>query len=192
VARELVRFAKSRPVLVLTHDLVLLSLLLGIAEKESVECTCSAIRRGSKTAGHISEGTPWDGQKVKQRLGVLKNALPILEKEAADRPEKYETEIRHFYGRLRDTWERAVEEVLLKNAVTRFAPQIKTQSLKGLQNVTETQLATLDMGMTRASSWVSGHDHAEALAATPPSPDEARADLAQLEKWVSEVRAAVS
>ena len=43
--------------------------------------------------------------------------------------------------------------------------------------------------MTKASSWVQGHDHAPELGAVPPQPDEARLDLAQLENWVREINA---
>lgn len=187
VARQLVLISKRRPILVFTHDLVFLWMLQEYADEEKAIYICRAIRRGSQTAGFITDEAPWDGQKVKQRIGVLKTVLTQLEKEAVADPERYESGIRVFYGRLRDTWERAVEEVLLQGAIRRFAPEIKTQSLRKLHRVTPQQLATLEAGMTKSSAWLQGHDHPPELGAIPPAPDEAKADLGQLETWVRDI-----
>jgi energy-coupling factor transporter ATP-binding protein EcfA2 len=189
VARQVVLISKRRPVLVFTHDLVFLWLLQEHADEEAATYVARSIRRGGQTAGFIADEAPWDGQKVKQRIGALKSKLVHLEKQATADPERYESDIRLFYGRLRDTWERAVEETLLQGAIRRFSPEIKTQSLRKLHRLTPEQLGTLEAGMTKASNWVQGHDHAPELGAVPPLPEEARLDLAQLEDWVRDINA---
>ncbi len=114
---------------------------------------------------------------------------PVLRVEgrAEDRP-RYETEVRTFYDRLRTTWERAVEEVLFNDAIRRFGKEVQTQRLKNLHRLTEQHLADLDAGMTRASEWIQGHDHAADLALPIPEPHEVAADLDTLEQWVKTVR----
>ena len=186
VARQLVQLAQARPVVVLTHDLAFLWLLDSTADK-IVDVTHRTIRRGAKTPGHVSDDPPWDGLRVSKRIGLLKQALVKLTKLHENDPDLYEVQIRLFYGRLRDSWERAVEEVLLQGAVKRFAPQIKTQSLRKLHRISEEQLVALEAGMTKTSAWIVGHDHAAELGTTVPLPEEALDDLKQLEEWVAGV-----
>ena len=98
VARQVVMISKHRPVLVFTHDLVFLWLLQEHADEENAAYVTRSIRRGGQTAGFIADEAPWDGQKVKQRIGVLKTRLVQLEAEAMVDPERYESDIRVFTG----------------------------------------------------------------------------------------------
>lgn len=188
VARRIVEIAKSRPVLVFTHDFVFLLLLQRTADKRVVPVQPRYFRRDGTRAGLIVEDWPWDGQTVKTRLGALKQMAQDFPKLATtDRP-RYETEVRVFYDRLRTTWERAVEEVLFNDAIRRFGKEVQTQRLKNLHRLTEQHLIDLDAGMARTSEWIQGHDHAADLALPVPEPHEAVADLDALERWVKELR----
>jgi hypothetical protein len=111
-----------------------------------------------------------------------------LKKLATTNRSQYEYDIRDFYGRLRDTWERAVEDHLFNGAILRFGTGVKTQSLAHLHRVTEQQLNNMEEGMSKTSKWLRGHDQAAALALPVPEPIEAEADLASLEKWVAEMK----
>lgn len=188
VARRIVEIAKTRPVMVFTHDFVFLLLLQRMSEKRSVPIHPRYFRRDGQQAGLITEDWPWDGQTVSTRIGALKQTVQGFPNLAAtDRP-KYEEEVRSFYDRLRTTWERAVEEVLFNGAIRRFGKEVQTQRLKNLHRLTEQQLIDLDAGMTRTSEWIQGHDHAADLALPVPEPEEAVADLEALEQWVKSVR----
>ncbi len=188
VARRIVEIAKHRPVLVFTHDFVFLLLLQRTSEKYGGSIHPRYFRHDGQKAGLIADEWPWDGQTVKMRLGVLNRMIegfPTLA--VTDRP-KYEEDVRIFYDRLRTTWERAVEEILFNDAIRRFGTEVQTKRLKNLHRLTEQQLLALDAGMTRASEWVQGHDHAAGLALPVPTPVEASADLDALDRWVKEVR----
>ena len=69
---------------------------------------------------------------VSKRLGVLRNELQtagaILRK--GDRA-AYEQKAECIYKRLRQTWERAVEEVLLNRVLVRFGDAVETQRPEG-------------------------------------------------------------
>lgn len=188
VARQLGAIATARPVVVFTHDLVFLWMLQEAAEKVQVGCTHWSIIRTSRSPGHVYAEPPWDGLNLKRRIGILKDATARLTKVAERDPLAYEAQVRILYGRLRSSWERAVEELLLQGAIMRFSPEIKTQSLKKLHRITDEQLAALDEGMTKASSWIEGHDHAAGLGASVPPPNEVIEDVLKLEEWASGVR----
>lgn len=188
VARRIVEIAKTRPVLVFTHDFVFLLLLQRTADRSSVPVAPRYFRRDGTRAGLVVEDWPWDGQTVKARLGALKQAAQGFQKlTTTDRPQ-YEADVRTFYDRLRTTWERAVEEVLFNDAIRRFGKEVQTQRLKNLHRLTEKHLLDLEAGMTRTSEWIQGHDHAADLGSSVPEPHEALADLQALDQWVKDVR----
>jgi energy-coupling factor transporter ATP-binding protein EcfA2 len=188
VARRIVEIAKTRPVLVFTHDFVFLLLLQRTADNRSVPVQPRYFRRDGTRAGLVVEDWPWDGQSVKTRLGSLKQTSQGFPKLATEDRPRYEKEVRDFYDALRTTWERAVEEVLFNDAIRRFGKEVQTQRLKNLHRLTQQHLIDLDAGMTRASDWVQGHDHAPDLALPVPEPHEAAADLDALDGWVRDVR----
>ncbi|GAI17142.1 unnamed protein product, partial [marine sediment metagenome] len=65
--------------------------------------------------------------KVSTRIGCLKDLFQTAKTTYRRQgSEAYEPEARRIYGRLRETWERAVEEVLLNSVVTRFDHIIHT------------------------------------------------------------------
>jgi hypothetical protein len=177
-------------VAVFTHDLVFLWMLSEAAGERDVEVAPRYFRRDSTGAGLVSEEWPWDGTKVPVRIAALRADLPSLKALAAtDRP-RYEALARDYYGKLRETWERAVEEVLFNGALKRFSQQVQTLRLRNLHRITQTQMETFEKGMTKTSSWIRGHDHAAALTVPIPEPPELEADLNTLDAWVKEVKTA--
>jgi hypothetical protein len=128
--------------------------------------------------------------KVKQRIGVLKNLYQEAEKlsRTADR-ERYEKEAVYIYGRLREAWERAVEEVLLAGTVERYRRSIQTQQVGLLSEIKPEECAAVEAGMTKSSRWLAGHDKAGAENPRVPEPDELKADIEALEAFVQAVNA---
>jgi hypothetical protein len=61
-----------------------------------------------------------------------------------------------IYERLRQSWERAVEEVLLNEVIVRFGDGVSTQRLKPLTDITEADVQSVDTEMSYCSSFV--HD----------------------------------
>jgi hypothetical protein len=174
--------------LVFTHDLAFLWMLHDTAEVADAPLTPRYLRRDARGPGLITDEWPWDGLTVKSRAGTLKQALVQLKKlDANDRP-AYEVGVRLLYGRLRDTWERSVEELLFNSAVRRFNPEVQTLRLRNLHRITEAQMDTFMAGMTKASQWIQGHDHATLLALPLPDYEEVSADFATFEQWMEEIR----
>jgi ABC-type hemin transport system ATPase subunit len=189
VATQVVALSERRPVVVFTHDLVFLTMLLGAAAAAGIEVHHQQLRRTSSAAGLVSADVPWDGQNVRARSRALKNMIAPFRKLEETDPAQYEVQVRMFYPKLRQCWERGVEEVLFYNAVQRFSRAVQTERLKNLHRVTEDHCRTLRDGMTKTSTWT-GHDHAAALALPLPTAAEVEADLQMFIDWEQSVRKA--
>lgn len=191
VAASIVEIASQRPVIVFTHDLVFMQELQTAATDKNVSIDGRHVWR-RKDAGIITNDWPWDGLKVKNRLHELELRLPRLKELYEADPQKYDAGVRDFYDKLRTIWELAVEERLFNGAVHRYQREVKTQYLSKLHKIEENHIKRLEAGMTKASKWIEGHDHAAAIADPVPDPDELRRDLEELRSWSKEVRKLVN
>lgn len=188
VARRLVQEAKSRQVIVFTHDVVFLLLLKQFAEQQGVAQLDQHVRQLSKGAGVCAEELPWVAMPVRKKIGYLKNEWQAADKLFRDDHQAaYEKEGRYLYGLLREAWERALEEVLLGGIVERFRPGVKTQHICTIADITAEDCRTVDTAMTKCSKWLPGHDQAAAAHAPVPEPPELRADIEALENWVATI-----
>ena len=144
IARRLVAEAKTRQVIVFTHDLLFLRLLLDESEKQGVACenqyvrregvkpefvrlTCRGLQCPSRSASESSKS--FRKRQIKHIQRVCKEA--------------YESSAREIYGFLREAWERAITEVLLYDVVERYRPSIETKKLRFLHDITKKKTATL-------------------------------------------------
>ncbi len=187
IAGRLVEIAKSRQVIIFTHDIAFFLRLLNLAENEQVTVDQNYMLSNGGSPGMIYSELPWIAQRVNARIGSLRKDLDALMKtEKTNDPDRYERDVKNWYGRLRDTWERAVEERLLKGVVERFAPGIQTQKLKRL-DITPDLLLQIERGMTNSSQWL--HDAAAGL--NPKLPDTARAkkDLEDIDAFAAKCKA---
>jgi len=177
VASRLVVEAKERQVIIFTHDIVFLLELEQQAKEQKVELLTQTVFRSERSAGLSSKEVPWDAKSTKSRVGYLKQMFQDLEKLHKDKKmDEYSHHLQVFYGLLRQTWERAIEEVLLNQSVLRFRQGIET---KRLNTVTiETQdIEDIEKGMTKCSKWMAGHDKAPAVGSTQLLPKEIKEDL---------------
>ncbi len=189
VARRLVQEAKTRQVIVFTHDVVFLLLLKQFAEEQSVEQLDQHVRQLSKGAGVCAEELPWVAMPIKKKIGYLKNEWQAADKLFRDGHQAaYEKEATYLYGLLREAWERALEEVLLAGIVERFRPGVQTQHIGTIADITAQDCETLDTAMTKCSKWLPGHDQAPAARAPVPDPAELKTDIEALENWVGAIR----
>jgi energy-coupling factor transporter ATP-binding protein EcfA2 len=188
VARRLVKEAKTRQVIVFTHDVVFLLFLKQFSE-DFVEQVDQHIRQLSTGAGVCEEELPWVALPVRRKIGQLKNACQGADKLFRDgHQDAYEKEAKHLYGLLREAWERALEEVLLCGIVERFRPSVQTQQIAMVADITQEDCQAVEAAMTKCSRWLPGHDQAAAARAPVPEPAELKGDIEVLENWVAAIR----
>jgi hypothetical protein len=187
VARLLADTAKQRQVVVFTHDIVFLVLLTKYGRKTGVTLKECSLHRGGPRHGIPEEGPPWPAMRVNKRIGLLRNELQaaaaMLRK--GDRA-TCEQKSGWIYDRLRQTWERAVEEVLLNEVVVRFGDAVSTQQLRPLTDISDEDVQCVDSEMSYCSGFI--HDQSGAVNASIPDPSVIETDIKRLEDWVSAVR----
>lgn len=174
IAATLRRLATDRQVIVFTHEL---SLVYELERGEPIGLPLQVqhVHRMGSTVGHVRPSVPWEGLSPTDRIGPLADRLLGLEKIYANRDEdSYRDAASIFCERLREAFERAVEERVLAGVVRRRADDVHTKKLREV-NTTEEICAIVDLGMSERSAWV--HDKARADGASPPAPDELRKGL---------------
>lgn len=138
-------------------------------------------------AGKIDPaGMVWKGHNVAKRIGKINNDFAPLPKLLKTSPADYEYRVKHLYGRLRDTYERAVEEVIFKDIVRRGTDAIQTQLLRYI-TLSDSLAIRFHKGMTRANTF--SYDNPAADTVSTPKPEEFEADIAALKELVEDLKA---
>lgn len=188
VARRLVEEAKTRQVIVFTHDVVFLLQLKAFAEEEEVEQCDQHVRNLPGGAGVCAEELPWIALKVRSRIGHLRKLFQNAEKlHRQGHQDAYERAAVEIYGYLREAWERALEEVLLGGVVERFRSSVQTRQVAVLEDITRDDCKAVDSAMTKCSRWLRGHDEAPAARAPVPDPEEVGDDIENLAGFLDAV-----
>ena len=189
VARRLVAEAKTRQVIVFTHDVVFLLLLRDVAEEEGVDRRDQHVSNLPAGAGVCAEELPWVGAGARKRVGYLNKLFQAAEKlHHEGHQNAYEKEAVDLYGYLRSAWERALEEVLLSGVVERFRATVQTRQVEVLADITQEDCRAVTSAMTKCSRWIRGHDEAPAARAPVPEPAELRNDIDKLGEFLSAIR----
>ena len=157
------------------------------AEKSGIIFQQETIRKICNEPGNISSVIPWQGMGVKDRTGKLKNDLQKINSvfNAGDM-DKYYYEAKQWCELLRESWERAVEEVLFNDAIQRYNPCVQTQRLKKAP-FSQELYNELENGMTECSSWC--HDQARAINGNIPSVEDLKKYIDSFEKYCKKYRA---
>jgi hypothetical protein len=188
IAERLVGLASQKQVIVFTHDIAFFIRLKISAEITGTPLSYTTIRNTGQTPGVINPQLPWIVQPVKARIGTLKVMLVQLKKiEKEQSEDEYFFAAKSWYSLLREAWERAVEERLLKGVVERFSFGIQTQKIKKII-VTDDLINEIETGMTESSKWV--HDAAAGLNPTTPDTTKAESDLKFFEEFAAKCVAA--
>lgn len=182
VAERLAEESKVRQVIVFTHDIYFLTILEQKAESVGTSITKSYIRRASNSFGVPSQDLPFDVVGTKARIAQLRSIhRDVVAVKSLGDDDKLREITSRAYGKLRLTWERCVEEVLLNGVVQRFGEGVSTMRLKAV-SVSDEDYSQIYEGMTKSSKFE--HDAASAVGRLPiPDSDELLADIEKLETF---------
>ncbi|MDA9503964.1 hypothetical protein XI09_04005 [Bradyrhizobium sp. CCBAU 11386] len=187
VAQRIVAEAQKRQVIVFTHDLIFFNDLCHEADSERAPLHTIALFADGSNAGKIDPvGVIWKGLNVDKRLKRIKNDSVAVKKQYTISPADYEVGMKNLYGRLRDTYERAVEEVIFCDVVRRGSDRVETQKLRFVHLADALAIKFHD-GMTKANTH--SHDNPEVAAVQTPTPTDFEADLAAIETLIADFRA---
>jgi energy-coupling factor transporter ATP-binding protein EcfA2 len=187
VAERLAEEALQRQVIVFSHDIIFVNELCMAAEHRGIEPVTISLFGDHDAAGKTdASGMVWKGLNVAKRVGRIKDAMARVAKLHASSPSDYEYEVKNLYGRLRDTYERVVEEKIFHDIVRRGTDVIQTQKLRRV-TLSNDRAVRFHEGMTRANTY--SHDNPAAGTVPVPTPDDFSRDVAELEKLVADLKA---
>lgn len=185
VAKRLAAEAMQRQVIIFTHDIYFLCLLAEEAKQVGAAVATQSLTRRAEGFGIADPELPFEGKNASKRIGALKaqqQAIAKLHKEGNEQEHHRQTIDAYF--RLRMAWERAVEEVLLREVILRFRKGVETQRLVGV-SVDDEDYAQVNAGMSKCSNYA--HDKAMMGGVAVPDPDELLTDILALENWRAQV-----
>lgn len=187
IARRLIEASKERQVVVFTHRVTFVSQLLDEAKKMGITNVPTKTVSKLSHPGVVEERMPWDAMKVKDRLGWLNNNLQsvLTPLYRDDNAEAYQDKAEHFYKKLRETWERAVEERLFGDVVKRHSRNVSTQQMRDVK-YRESDNIVVDESMSKCSTYV--HDGTGESVEPIPTIEVVTEDLKKLTDWLDELK----
>lgn len=189
ISKRIAKEALERQVIVFTHDITFLIMIQEHSENLNCNIDIKSLTRKKQETGIIASNPPWDALSVGKRIGLLKNEYQQLEKiERTETDEVYKERAKYLYGKLRETWERFVEEIFLNGVIQRFGRAIQTQRLSKIVDLSDEDYSVVEKNMSKCSTYFTGHDTAGTLIEEMPDSTEFLADLTFLEKYTAEIR----
>lgn len=158
VVDRLVEEAKSRQVIVLTHDLVFLTELMESVNVNAVEHLVEVVETYEGVVGLLTVDVPWHAAPVTRRLQVLDETVALARRSAdAGDIVKSKALLEQAMSRLRSTWERAVEEMLFCKVIERYSRKVQTMRLDAVA-IDDESVELIFKGMTATSKLIAAHD----------------------------------
>lgn len=187
IARRLITEARSRQVIVFTHDLPLVFELKAAAKDADIPVSYQCVWRQGETVGRVDDDPPFKTLNLTKRINKLDTELQHIKNNPAPTLDAAWSQVDGFYSRLRTCWERAVEERIFGGVVQRFERDVKTKQF-GEMRVTPELLRQIDEGMTRASRFV--HEDSYRAQVALASVTDMAEDLDRLRQFDRDWRAA--
>lgn len=190
VAKRLVEEAQHRQIIVFTHDLIFVTDLDDLATRQKRSISLTTVSRGQAGAGIASDGLPWKGKSVEDRIDKLeKRAKKAKELYDNDEEDKYNDEAGDIYSDLRTSWERTLEEIVFARVVQRHRDYIDPHDLRKVTVLDDTDCDTFRDGYKRCCEITDAHDKSKGRNASAPPPVEMAQDIWVLKGWVATLRA---
>lgn len=187
VAERIVEEAKSRPVVVFTHEPMFCYAISELSAKQDVPVAYRTVQKRGTVTGIVMNELDWDASNVKKRIGALRNRANDIRRSYNTGVIKTDAglvkELRDCYSDLRSTWERAVEQVLLAGVVKRAERPIHTQQLKWLSDIKDEDIRIVEENMTKCSLLTNAHDDPLTTPDALPTIQEFESDVDILENW---------
>ena len=189
VAKRLVEEAEHRQIIVFTHDLIFVTDLEDLADKKKTPVKLITVSRGQVGAGVVSDGLPWKGKSVEDRIDKLEKAAKAAKMLYDDaKEEEYNTEAADIYSRLRASWERALEEIAFSRVVQRHRDYIDPKNLKKVSVLTDTDCDAFQAGYKKCCDVTDAHDPSSGRNADAPPPNDMLEDIQALKEWAAALR----
>ena len=186
MAQRLAEEGQNRQVVVLTHDIVFLFLLDQACRRMNTHVAFRCVTRNDDHAGICQQDPPARAQRVDKVIDGMQKQLDN-EKVMYDAGDftGWERTVDALQKRLRDTWERAVEEAL-GPVFMRLSEKVDTRGLGKVTVLTLEDCATMRKAYGRCSKLL--HSSPAVLNPPLPKPEKVRDEITALRNWVKDVK----
>jgi hypothetical protein len=189
VAERLIELARSRQVIVLTHEASFVADLLTEARDKDVPVCERAVERRADVPGYCVDSLPWKAKDVGRRLDDLTQQLAAIKRERASMSDDaYETACALWAGRLSESWERAVNVELVGQVVDRGTHEVKPRMFRIFVKIDEEDDRDFQAGYSQCSLWAKRHDKAPEVNYVAPDPQEMDGELARFRAWFKRLK----
>ncbi|MGA2331602.1 MAG: hypothetical protein ABSG75_07565 [Syntrophales bacterium] len=185
VAEKIIELAKQRQVIVFTHDIYLLVNLLDMGNRQGIRMHSERqLLRADWGAGVCVQDSPWESASVSKRIGRIRALTQEAMPKYKAGPTKYEPFASNLCLKMRQTVERALEDILIAGVVQRYRKNVQITQVKDLTKIEEPDCKLIEHYWDKYSKPL--HDHREGNPVTWPSPIDTAKDAEQLKKWTKE------
>lgn len=190
VAARLAEEARRRQVIVFTHDMAFLLLIdeecRGKDGVDDVPVLYRLISRGPTAAGFCNEDPPTDVMPLDKVIGGMsRHLVNVSVLHARGDQARWQDEVKLFQVSLRNTWERAVEEVV-RPVIKRLARKVDTTGLMKLTVLTANDCSEMRIAYGRCSALL--HSQPGELRAALPTPGAIQSEIDALSGWITSIR----
>ena len=190
VAKRLAIEAKTRQVIVFTHDLIFVSDLISECGRLNAEHSCRYLEQVNGFYGNVSNGLPWIHKSHGDKLDKIETeqkalaAIPWPDYPSDD----LSTRIHQQYNHLRSTIERCIEEVLLARTVQRFDSYIRVKNLSKIVNLEQCDVDEIIRLTNRCHDLIDAHDSSSSRNDPPPTPEDLKQDVDDLRAVLKRIK----
>lgn len=189
IAARLGQEAKTRQVIVFTHDAVFLNDLQTHSHDHSVDVAFRHIEWAGSNPGRCNDGLPWDCKSPEDRIDKLEKEHRQITSNWQPQPSQENVgDMRASYSSLRATVERIVERVVFADVVFRFRSFVKLKDLKYVVGFSDVECNEVMRIHKRCCDVTEAHDPASGKQAPIPEPADLATDIAATKALLAAVR----
>ncbi len=189
IAKRLVEEAKTRQVIVFTHDLVFINDIQSSSADSGVEFSSRHLIGKPKIVGIVNDSLPWDGMGIKERIDDLEKRAREISRAHSNLTElEYNLRASDFFEYMRASWERALEQVGLSNVIVRYRDSINTRDINNISALNLESCKDWYRDWSHCCDYIKSHDSSIARNRPLPEPDELLKEVDKLQNWVNKIK----
>jgi len=190
MAHHLVHLSKTRPVVILTHDAVFLTTLLGEIAEQQATAKIQTVQWHGGSPGALLDGLAWENKPYGDQMKELKVAVAHMKATYNPYPNNDEKKaMRDGYAHMRGMIERAIREVVLNDTVHPFSDEVRVIQVGAIAGFEIEEWRAIVSVYGKASEVIVGHDSPSAGQYEMPSPVHFEKDLSDIEEVMKKCEA---
>lgn len=182
MAEHLVHLSKTRPVVILTHDSVFLTTLLGEIAEQQATAKIQTVEWHGGSPGALLDGLAWESKPYGDQMKELKATAAHIKATQNPYPNNDDKKaMRDAYAHMRGMIERAIREIVLNDTVHPFSDEVRVINVGAIAGFEIEEWRAIVSVYGRASEVIVGHDSPSAGQYEMPSPLHFENDLSGIE-----------